>query len=149
MTASNWTTSCGCLRWTEPTPRLVLGEQSVDVSFVLDTRGMPGNLHKELIVELDDAVGVHSCPVECEVIPPSNMPVLLKLGPKGKRETIHLDVGPGPSGAEVRIKSVRPLNAALRWVKTAPKSVSVRPGRRRAIGVDAIFGEPRARSCSV
>ena len=91
--------------------------------FVLDTHGMPGKLHKELIVELDDAVGVHICPVECEVIPPSNLFRLLKLGPlpEGKRRAVDLDVGPGPSGAAVRLRGVRPMAPALRWVKTTPK----------------------------
>ena len=123
MKASNWNTSCGCVRWTEPTPSVLDGGRSIDLPFVLDTHGMPGKLHKELMVELDDAVGVHSCPVECKVIAPSNLPVVLKLGPvpEGKRRIIDLDVGPGPSGAAVRLRGVRPMASALRWVKTTPK----------------------------
>ena len=124
MTASNWNTSCGCLHWTEPTSAVLAAGQTVDLSFSLDTRGMLGKLSKELIVELDDAIGVHSCPVKCEVIAPSNLPILLKLGllPKEVPKTINLDVEPGPSGAEVRLGQVRSDNSSLRWVKTKPKT---------------------------
>lgn len=91
-------------------------------------------------MELNDEVGIHTCPVACRVERPSSAPQGIKLGPLplGITRRIDMDVAPGPSGAEVVIKAITLSNPALRLVASKPKNF--KSGKGAVVTLDLVPG---------